>query len=94
MKRAVYKYLLQVANSQTLMLPEGAQILSVQEQHGDVQLWALVDTSRELTPRYIAIHGTGHEVYDGDLTHISTFQMRGGSLVFHAFEFLPEREPA
>jgi hypothetical protein len=34
----------------------------------------------------IAIHGTGHEVYDGTLRHINTFQINDGALVFHAFE--------
>lgn len=89
MRKAVYKYPLKLTDIQELVLPAGSQILSVQEQHGEVCLWALVDTSREPQRRYIAIHGTGHGVYDGALIYITTFQMHGGKLVWHVFECFP-----
>ena len=84
--RSVWKFPLKVANSQAVQIPAGAKILSVQAQGDAVCLWALCDTEALPEPRYIAIHGTGHEVYDGLLEHISTFQMHGSALVFHAFE--------
>ena len=84
--KSVWKFPLRVANSQCLQIPAGAKILSVQAQGETVCLWALCDTDALPEPRYIAIHGTGHEVYDGLLEYISTFQMHGGALVFHAFE--------
>ena len=40
MKR-VYKYPLQLNDEVALDLPEGAEVLSVQEQRGGVCLWAL-----------------------------------------------------
>lgn len=87
--KKVYKYPLVIANSQTVKLPLDAEILSVQAQGDMVCLWAMVDPAAPPVARYIAIHGTGHECYEGNLTHISTFQMHGGALVFHAFEYTP-----
>ena len=84
--KTVWKFPLRVANSQAVQIPAGAKLLTVQAQGMAVCLWALCDSAALPEPRYIAIHGTGHEVYDGLLEYISTFQMQGGALVFHAFE--------
>jgi hypothetical protein len=43
-------------------------------------------SAADLEDREIIIHGTGHLVPRDDLSHISTFQLMGGTLVFHAFE--------
>lgn len=83
----VFKYPLMQADLQTVMLPVGAEILSVQEQHGGWQLWALVDPQAPVTERRkIRIAGTGHPIYENLKKYINTFQMHGGMLVFHAFE--------
>ena len=95
--QTIWKYTLEVTDEQTVQLPEGAQILSIQPQGpfgegggGEVELWALVDPETPIMiDRIIHIHGTGHPIKDEDidlLTHISTFQLMGGQLVFHAFE--------
>lgn len=42
MKR-VYKYPVEIADVQTILLPIGVQILSVQEQNGKAYLWAIVN---------------------------------------------------
>ena len=82
----VFKYPLQVVDAQGLWLPIGAEILSVQMQGDQLQLWALVD--ERLTETFhteIVIVGTGHPVPEVK-KFLGTFQMLGGSLVFHAFE--------
>jgi hypothetical protein len=66
-------------------MPEGAEILTVQMQNGEPCLWALVDAHLPTTNRKILIRGTGHDA-SGVGRYISTFQMKGGALVFHAFE--------
>lgn len=83
----VHKYSLVQCDLQSVMLPIGAEILSVQEQHGCWQLWALVDS--QLPPverRKIRIAGTGHPICEPLKRFINTFQMCNGALVFHAFE--------
>jgi len=37
-------------------------------------------------PRTFAIYGTGHKHEHVEGTYIGTFQLDGGSLVFHVFE--------
>jgi hypothetical protein len=91
--RTVYKYPVQVTDAPTVRLPKGAQVLTVQEQCGDVFMWALVDPSAEKEARTFRIAGTGHPVDDGlELKFVSTFQMRGGALVFHVFEVVERPE--
>jgi len=82
--KTVYKYELR-SGDQTLLLPEGALILTVQEQYNKPHLWALVDLSKSVEPRKILLKGTGHEA-NAVGRYISTFQLDGGALVFHAFE--------
>ena len=67
-------------------MPEGAQILTVQTQQESPQLWALVDPDAKMCIRKFRICGTGHNVEETNLLYINSFQLRGGSLVFHLFE--------
>lgn len=83
--KTIYKYQLQTKTNQTVNVPEGAKFLTVKTQNGEPCLWAEIDPSNPITPRKIAIHGTGHLISD-NLQYISTFEMSNGNLVFHAFE--------
>lgn len=87
----VFKYpLADYTDTQTVWLPEGAQILHMQEQHGIFMLWALVDPDSPSQRRTIRIAGTGHDIDNElNLRHISTFGFGGSGLIFHAFEVLP-----
>lgn len=84
----VWKWALEITDLQTLELPVGAKILTVQLQREAPQLWALCDgteTRKEL--RQFAIYGTGNPVmHGGRATYISTFQLFAGSAIFHVFE--------
>lgn len=83
----VYKYELEVTDEQSIRLPFGAEILTVQQQSDKFCLWALVDPRNELDERVICIHGTGHPIPDNiKLKYINTFQIPHLGLVFHAFE--------
>ena len=89
--QTVYKYgPIQPNDYFELDLPEGAQILTVAEQHGEVYLWALVVTENAPETRRFRWAGTGHRLTEDEsgLRFISTFQMSGGALVFHVFEVL------
>jgi len=84
--KVIWKYPLVVADVQTLLLPEDAQPLAVQEQHGDLCLWAHVDPTKPLVDQQIRMYGTGHLIPDGldqEEYHIGTVQHY--ELVWHVF---------
>jgi hypothetical protein len=84
----VYKYSIKPGTS-ALTLPSGAEILTVQVQRGEPQLWALVDPDAPPVSRGLIVVGTGQQFsVDKPLKYIATFQLEQGALVFHAFEVL------
>lgn len=88
MKR-IYKYPLIVTDQQDVLLPMGADILTIQTQADTPCLWALVDPGGATEARVIEIFGTGHVVREDmgvSRKYITTFQLADGALVFHAFE--------
>ena len=84
--KTIYKYSLE--DNHTVMLPAGAELLTVQAQHGSIYVWALVDIAMGVEPRTIRIFGTGHILPDTALRYISTIQLDGGAIALHAFEEL------
>lgn len=91
--KAVWKFPFPVSNGDvfTVPLPFQARVLTVQMQ-GDVPTaWALVETENTPEPRRFRIAGTGHDLGEHAAWHyVGTFQLLGGSLVFHLFEEGPE----
>lgn len=68
-------------------MPEGAELLSVHEQWGELQLWALLDPTRPSEIRQFRIFGTGYPIDNVDNLHfVGTALLEQGSLVFHVFE--------
>lgn len=83
----IFKYKLEAADSQELLLPKWSQILTVQAQGEDPYLWAIIDETYVDEKRTIIIFPTGIPMKDiGGLKYISTFQLEQGALVFHVFE--------
>ncbi|MGL5912788.1 MAG: DUF7352 domain-containing protein [Bacteroidales bacterium] len=85
--KTIYKYPIEVTNEQTIKLPKGAKILTIQTQRETPCIWAMIDkTEQETEEVELRVHGTGHDVPDSEtLRYIGTFQLHGGSLVFHTF---------
>jgi len=91
MKKTIYKYELSpvLQGNHSLKLPKNAEILSVQAQNDTPCIWALVYPDNEVEERFFELFGTGHDIpcdMGIDRKFIGTFQMYGGSLVFHLFE--------
>lgn len=88
MAKTIWKFPLKTTDEQVIIMPAGAEILTIQTQYEEPCIWALVDPLRPKKERIILIHGTGHPVSDTikKQTYIGTYQLHGGSLVFHAFE--------
>lgn len=83
----IWKWTLQVVDLQSLPIPDGAKLLTVQAQGDMPQLWALVDEKAPIVHRNVASYGTGHPMPDGDPgAYVGTYQIHGGALVFHVFE--------
>lgn len=83
---SIWKFPLQTTDHQTISMPIGAEILTVQTQFGEPCLWARVDTNEPKETRSIAIHGTGHSIPDSTVEYIGTYQLSNGKLIFHVFE--------
>lgn len=87
----IWKFQLRVADMQIVEMPSGAEILSVQDQNGGLQMWAMVNPDAAKQQRTIEIVGTGNQM-DNIISkglkrvHIDTVQTCHGSLVWHVFE--------
>lgn len=82
----IWKYQLRDAQIATLNMPKGAQVLSVQVQHGKPMVWALVDPKADMERRISHVVGTGWDFEPAGMTYVGTFQVSGGEFVFHLFE--------
>lgn len=91
MSFTIHKYPLRAVQLQEIDMPCVARLLTVQVQHDQPCLWALVDPSSDIGKRRVRIYATGEpiDVATAGLRYLATFQLHGGALVFHAFEETP-----
>lgn len=83
----LYKYQLpSFSDVVDISMPSGAAVLHVDVQHGVPCLWARVDPLAPEVLRRFRIAGTGHTLGSNVGRHLGTFQLQGGSLIFHVFE--------
>ncbi len=82
--KTIYKYNLSCEDITQLRVPSDFQVLSVQEQRGELCIWALVDNDRVKDIRVFHVYGTGDKFEASDMIHIGTVQM--GVLVWHVFD--------
>lgn len=82
----IFKYPLELTDSQIIDMPKGAEILCVQNQRGNLCLWAEVNPEAAMTKRKIELHGTGNEIGLGDPGfYIGTAQW-GDAFVWHIYD--------
>ena len=82
----IWKYPLSSDAVQDILMPKGAEILTVQTQGETPCLWAQVDERALLEPRRIRVYGTGHPMQGPVGKYMGTFQIHGGALVFYVYE--------
>ena len=58
--RTIYKYNLAPVDEQTIGLHKNYEILSVQNQHGMITLWVMIDTDQLMTEVVFYVVGTGN----------------------------------
>lgn len=80
----IWKFVLKSIEMQELTMPEGAEILSVANQSGNLCLWAMVDPERPNCSRYVEIIGTGNPIQANDRKFIGTAVI--APFVRHVFE--------
>ena len=85
----IYKYPLKVEDSQTIVLPKDAKILSLQVQREVPCIWVLADFMELQKVAYrFNTYGTGYQVPGVDpasQTFVGSYQLQNGALVFHVF---------
>ena len=89
MEITIWKFELGITYT-ALEMPVNAEILTVQTQKETPYLWALVDPNESKETRTFVVYGTGHPIsYDmgSNRIYIGTYQLQGGSLIFHVFEY-------
>ncbi len=81
----VWKYEIPLtADATRLRMPDGAELLQVQDQRGAIVIWAIVDPSRPRVERTFRIIGTGHDFDDSPLEYCGTVQQ--DVFAWHVFE--------
>lgn len=82
--KTIYKYELEIQDTQVITMPMNSKILSVQKQGLSVWLWAIVDTQFSNTYYTFNIVGTGNPMPDEPIgDYIGTIQVNG--FVWHVF---------
>ena len=84
----IYKYALDIVDKQIIDIISPAIPLSVEEQEGNIVIYALVDNNSDSTiPVEVLVIGTGNDILQ-DLSaykFIGTVKMAGRSLMWHIF---------
>jgi hypothetical protein len=92
MNKTIWKFELAIDNKSVILMPKGAEILSVQLQNNSPVIWAQVNpTELDKEPRVFEMFGTGHPVpcdIGIDRKFLGTIQPieNGFSFAFHIFE--------
>lgn len=84
----IFKYEIPVSSNVEVVMPRGAKVLKVDNQRGQICLWALVNTDQPPEKRYLTVVGTGREIHLlSTLTYIDTVVVE--PFVWHVFERNP-----
>lgn len=87
--KMIFKYPIQMTDTQDIAMPEHAEILTVQTQNDIPHLWVLVNPNLLPQDRTILTYGTGHPMEtDIQRKYIGTYLTDNDNLVFHVFEGL------
>ena len=83
-KKVIWKFELK----EGVEMPSGAQIVSIKEQFGTPQMWAICDPSQPLVKRHFRTIGTGWEFNEKGTVYIGSYFNPEGAFVWHVFEII------
>jgi hypothetical protein len=87
--KTIWKFNVTMEDTFEVKMPKGAQVLTVQEQYDEPQMWVVVDTEAPKEKRRFRLVGTGHPIDEKlNLSYIGTFQLDHGEFMGHLFEIL------
>lgn len=94
MSKAIFRYRLEITDEPNVMMPVGADVLSVgppRDGGSRLDLWARVDMLLDGSPipdeyREFRIVGTGHPMPNDCGRFIGTVPTHGGVFIWHIFE--------
>lgn len=89
MTTTVLKFPLTAQHRQTVMLPQGGQIVACQPQHGNVTLWVACEVEMPPEPHQFVCVTTGQPVPDDAGDYLATCQFHDGHTVVHVFHKEP-----
>lgn len=82
----IWKFIIQDTDEQTILVPLGSRLLSVQAQGHKPCIWALVNPNQPFVPMVVRIIKTGSPIDPfEDLTYLGTYQLFDGDYVGHVF---------
>lgn len=86
--RQIHKYTLSsFTDNSSVGMPQGAKILSVQEQHDSLVVWAEVDESLKHVIRNFYVAKTGLSYLPEEATNfVGTVQLQQGNYVVHVYD--------
>ncbi len=86
--KTIWKFPIATTFRQDVEMPHGSRIISAQQQHGQLCIWAEVNPKADKCNRQIVIIGTGHELPREGICmeFIATVQTLDGVLVWHIYE--------
>ena len=90
--KCIYKYPLEITDSQIIELKQGCEFLCLKEVCNIPTLYYLINPSNEFKSKTIRIFGTGHFIPAGELSrliYLGTVVCNNGQLIWHVFEKLP-----
>lgn len=82
----IFKYPLPVRTPAEVSMPEGAKVLCVDVQYGEVMLWARVDENAPEEVRRFRTVPTGQPIPEEAGRYLGTVILVRGSIVLHIFE--------
>ena len=85
MFKTIWKQELRITDEQFVEIPKGSELLTVQIQNGNPQLWFKCDPNAHRIFERIRIYGTGNPISSVDEQYLATFQIADDQLVFHVF---------
>ena len=89
MPKIISKYTLNVQTTQTLVIPQGSVVLSVQAVDNILYLWVLCNPRLHTEERTFYIYEPNQTIHNDFMGRfINTVQINNGDLVLHVFDKL------
>lgn len=91
--RTIHKYIIR-PNSNSISLPENAEVLCIKLQNNQPFIWVLLNDSEPVIERFFGLFVTGENIRGNFKIkdYIGTVLMQQDSFVFHLFELYEHQD--